>query len=87
LASGVKLPINNHKGREIPQLRARHIAARSEVVFINGVLPVRVAAPPVKGKANKELITSLSQVLGVGKDALAIIKVIPVGVRLLPLMV
>ena len=55
-------------------LRVYPNAARNEVVFINGVLQVRVAAPPVKGKANKELITFLSQVLGVGKAALAIIK-------------
>ena len=55
-------------------LRVYPNAAQNEVVFINGVLQVRVAAPPVKGKANKELITFLSQVLGVSKAALAIIK-------------
>ena len=56
------------------QLRVHPNAARSEVIFINEVLQVRVAAPPVKGKANKELITLLSQALGVSKGALAIIK-------------
>jgi len=55
-------------------LRVYPNAAQNEVVFINGVLQVRVAAPPVKGKANKELITLLSQVLGVSKATLAIIK-------------
>ena len=50
-------------------------AARSEVVgFSNGTLQVRVAAPPVKGKANRELIAFLSQELGVGKGNLEIIK-------------
>jgi len=55
-------------------LRVYPNAARNEVVFINGVLQVRVAAPPVKGKANKELITFLSQELGINKATLAIIK-------------
>ena len=50
-------------------------AARSEIVgFADGVLQVRVAAPPIKGQANKELITVLSKALAVGKGALAIVK-------------
>jgi len=50
-------------------------AAKNEVAgFAEGVLRVKVSAPPVKGKANKELITFLSQCLGVGKDRLSIIK-------------
>ena len=56
-------------------LRVYPGAARSEVVdFTDGVWQVRVAAPPVKGKANRELITFLSKVLGVSKGALTIIK-------------
>jgi uncharacterized protein (TIGR00251 family) len=39
-----------------------------------GVLQVRVAAPPVKGKANKELTAFLSRALGVSKSSLAIVK-------------
>jgi len=50
-------------------------APRSEIVgFSDGVLRVKVAAPPVKGQANRELVAFLSQVLGVGKSSLAIIK-------------
>ncbi len=50
-------------------------AARNEIAaFAGGVWRVKVSAPPVKGKANKELITFLSQRLGVGKDRLRIIK-------------
>jgi uncharacterized protein (TIGR00251 family) len=50
-------------------------AARNEVVgFTGGVLQVKVSAPPVKGKANRELIAFLSQVLRVGKGTLTIIK-------------
>ena len=56
-------------------LRVHPNAARSEVIdFTDGVLRVRVAAPPVKGKANKELMAFLGQVLGVGKGSLTIIK-------------
>ena len=50
-------------------------ATKSEVVgFTGGVLQVRVSAPPVKGKANSELVAFLSKQLGVGKGALTIIK-------------
>ena len=56
-------------------LRVRPNAARNEVVgFTDGVLEVRIAAPPVKGKANQELIAFLSQTLGVSKSRLTIIK-------------
>ena len=37
-----------------------------------GVWQVRVSAPPVKGKANEELITLLSRLLGVGKSRIGI---------------
>ena len=48
-------------------------AARNEVVgFKDGVLGVRVSAPPVKGKANDELIAFLSKVLGVSKSRIGI---------------
>lgn len=54
-------------------VRAYPHAARNEVTaFIDGVFRVKVAAPPVKGKANKELITFLSQVLGINKDMISI---------------
>lgn len=50
-------------------------APRNEVVgFSDGVLAVKVAAPPLKGKANRELVAFLSQLLGVSKSRLAILK-------------
>ena len=56
-------------------LRVHPHAARNEVVdFTEGVFQVKVAAPPVKGKANKELIAFLSQILGMGKSSLTIVK-------------
>ena len=49
--------------------------ATNEVVdFTDGILRIRVAAPPVKGKANKELVAFLSKVLGIGKSSLTIVK-------------
>ena len=57
---------------------AAHIkpnASQNEVVsFKGGVLQVRIAAPPVKGKANQELIKFLSHILGVSKSNLTIEK-------------
>lgn len=50
-------------------------AARNSVLgLVNDVWRIKIAAPPERGKANKELIEFLSQRLGVKKDNLAIIK-------------
>ena len=38
------------------------------------VLGVKVAAPPVKGQANRELVAFLSRLLGVNQSSLAIIR-------------
>ncbi len=54
-------------------VRVHPSAARNEVMgFTDGVLQVRVSAPPIKGKANKELIAVLSRLLGVGKSQIDI---------------
>ena len=42
--------------------------------FEDGVWYLRIAAPPVKGKANQELIKFLSNILGIGKGSLTIEK-------------
>ena len=56
-------------------LRVSPGAAKSELLsFRDGVLRVKIAAPPVRGKANSELLTFLSRVLGISRDALTIIK-------------
>jgi uncharacterized protein (TIGR00251 family) len=55
-------------------VRVHPNAARSEVMgFTDGVLQVRVAAPPVKGKANRELIDFLRKRLNVGKSRIALV--------------
>jgi len=56
-------------------LRVHPNATRNELAgFSGGVLRVKVAAPPVKGKANKELIAFLAQKLGLSKGDLTILK-------------
>ena len=57
------------------RVRVHPSASRNEVTgFTDGVLQVRVSAPPIKGKANRELIAFLSEILGVSKSSLRIIK-------------
>ena len=50
-------------------------ASKNEIMgMVNDVLRIKIAAPPVKGKANKELIDYLSHLLGISKDKLDILK-------------
>lgn len=50
-------------------------AHRNEIKgFAGEVLHIRIAAPPVEGKANKELIQFLSELLGIGKSSITIEK-------------
>lgn len=64
--------INSNQEARIT-VRVTPKAARSGVAgFVGGVLRVKVAAPPVKGKANKELVALLSRVLGVDKSQISI---------------
>ena len=42
--------------------------------FQDSVWHLKIAAPPVKGKANRELLRFLSDILGVGKGNLTIEK-------------
>ena len=50
-------------------------AGQNKVVgFQDGLLKVMIAAPPIKGKANQELLRFLSDLLGISKSNLAIEK-------------
>jgi uncharacterized protein (TIGR00251 family) len=50
-------------------------AGRSEITGVKeGILQVRIGAPPDKGKANRELVDFLSKMLGVRKSSILIIK-------------
>jgi len=56
-------------------VRVQPNASQNEVLrFKDGVLHVRIAASPTKGKANQELIKFLSHILGVSKSNLIIEK-------------
>ena len=51
-------------------------ATRSEITGVTGgVLHVKVAAPPVRGKANKELVDFLARTLGVAPFVVILIVV------------
>ena len=57
------------------EVKVQPNAGRSEVVGLkNDVLNLKIAAPPVKGKANSELITFLSKQLGISRGSIALEK-------------
>ena len=65
---------NDIKGNRLA-LKVTPNAGRNEIIgFSDGVLQVRIAAAPVKGKANKELTDFLSKTLGVRKSSISIVK-------------
>ena len=67
--------MNGHRDAGRLHLRVYPNAGRNELNgFTDGVLRVKIAAPPVDGKANRELIIFLSRVLGVSRSALTIVK-------------
>jgi len=48
-------------------------ASKNEVMRLeDGVWHIRVAAPPVEGKANRALVEYLSEILGVSKSRISI---------------
>jgi uncharacterized protein (TIGR00251 family) len=48
-------------------------ARQNEILgFEDGILRIKIAAPPIDGKANKELIAFLSKRLGVSKSSISI---------------
>jgi uncharacterized protein (TIGR00251 family) len=50
-------------------------AGKNAVVGVTGgVWRIKIAAPPEKGKANKELVEFLSDLLGLRKDSITVIK-------------
>jgi uncharacterized protein (TIGR00251 family) len=55
------------------RLRIQPRASRSEVVGLHGeTIRIRLAAPPVDGAANDELVRHLAEVLGVPRRAVEI---------------
>ena len=69
------MTVNGQRNNTEIRLKVTPGASRNEIVgFSDGVFQVRIAAPPFRGKANKELAAFLSQALGVSKSVLAIVK-------------
>jgi len=69
------LSVNKNRNDARLAVKVTPNAGRSEVSGMkDGVLQVRVAAPPDKGKANKELIDILAERLGIKKSSILIIK-------------
>lgn len=57
------------------QVKVRPGAAWNEIAGLTGgVLQVKIAAPPEKGKANRELTAFLSGRLGIKKSSITIVK-------------
>ena len=57
------------------KIRAQPRAGRTEIAGTHGdALKIRLAAPPVDGKANEELIAFLSATLGVPTSAVELIR-------------
>lgn len=48
--------------------------ARKNEISVGNVIVVRIKAPPVDGKANRELIEYLSEVFGIPKSGMEIIR-------------
>jgi len=56
------------------RVRVKPRASKSRIVEIReGALQVAVAAPPVDGEANEELVRTLAGALGCGKSAIEIV--------------
>jgi len=56
-------------------LRIQPGASRNEVAGLaSGVWRLRIAAPPVEGKANKALLEFLSEVLNIARSCIAIVR-------------
>ena len=56
-------------------VRIQPNASKNEVVgMVDGILKIKIKAPPVDGKANKECLTFLAKVLQIPKSHLSIIK-------------
>lgn len=57
------------------EVHAKPRAKQSAITEVNGkVVGVRLAAPPVDGAANDELVSFLAQVLGVPRRAVSLVR-------------
>jgi uncharacterized protein (TIGR00251 family) len=69
------LAANHHSDTVLLHVKVTPNAARSQLAGLaDGVLHARVAAAPVEGRANRELIALLGRALGVSRSSLSIVK-------------
>ena len=62
-------------GAWIVRVHAQPGARRTEVAGLHGdALKIRVAAPPVEGKANEALVAFIAEALGIPKRAVSLAK-------------
>lgn len=72
---GSELRLATKDGAVMLEIAAKPRASKSRVVGVRGeALAVALAAPPVDGAANEELVMVLARALGVAKSAVAIVR-------------
>jgi len=65
--------ISEHDGAITFDVRVIPRSSKSEIVGeIDGVIKIKLKAPPVDGAANEELVKLLSKLIGVSKSAVEI---------------
>jgi uncharacterized protein (TIGR00251 family) len=58
-----------NRNRTTLTIQVQPRAKRSEVLgFVDGILRLKVSAPPIEGKANKEVVSFLGDVLDIAKS-------------------
>jgi len=71
---GMSIRIEDRGGRVRLSVRAQPRASRSEVAGEHdGALKVRLAAPPVDGEANRELVRFLAKLLDVARSRVTVV--------------
>jgi uncharacterized protein (TIGR00251 family) len=62
-------------GRLVPRLHVQPRASRSELTGLHGErLKLRLAAPPVEGRANEALIAFMAETLGLKRQQLELVR-------------
>jgi uncharacterized protein (TIGR00251 family) len=70
----IKKALMDSKNKTVIRIQVNPGVARNEVTGIyGGLFKLGIAAPPVKGRANKELISYLSNLLRIKRDDIEII--------------
>ena len=72
----MKIPFNKIKGGVIIEVKVEPRSSRRQIIgaMDNGILKVKLTAPPVDGSANEQLIELISEVTGVKKSQVSIIR-------------